>query len=56
MTALAQNLHFAQWFEVIKRMGYDWHDKLVHVSFGMVSMETGKLSTRAGNVVLLEDL
>lgn len=56
VTALAQNLHFAQWFEVIKRMGYDWHDKLVHVSFGMVSMETGKLSTRAGNVVLLEDL
>lgn len=56
ITALAQNLHFAQWFEVIKRMGYDWHDKLVHVPFGMVSMETGKLSTREGNVVLLEEL
>ena len=56
VTALAQNLHFAQWFEVIKKMGYDWHDKLVHVPFGLVSMETGKLSTRKGNVVLLEEL
>ena len=37
-------------------MGYDWHDKLVHVPFGLVSMETGKLSTRKGNVVLLEEL
>jgi len=56
VTALAQNLHFAQWFEVIKKMGYDWHNKLVHVPFGLVSMETGKLSTRKGNVVLLEEL
>ncbi|MBM7686047.1 arginine--tRNA ligase [Defluviitalea raffinosedens] len=56
VTALAQNLHFAQWFEVIKRMGYDWYDRLVHVPFGLVSMETGKLSTRKGNVVLLEEL
>lgn len=56
VTALAQNLHFAQWFAVIKKMGYDWHDKLVHVPFGMVSMETGKLSTRKGNVILLEEI
>ncbi|NLL71660.1 MAG: arginine--tRNA ligase [Epulopiscium sp.] len=56
ITALEQNLHFAQWFTVIRKMGYDWHDKLVHVPFGMVSMETGKLSTRKGNVILLEDI
>jgi len=56
VTALAQNLHFAQWFSVIEKMGYDWHEKLIHVPFGMVSMETGKLSTRKGNVVLLEEI
>lgn len=56
VTALAQNLHFAQWFAVIKKMGYDWHDQLIHVPFGMVSMESGKLSTRKGNVVLLEEI
>jgi len=56
VTAIAQNLHFSQWFKVIEKMGYDWHDKLTHVSFGMVSMNNGKLSTRKGNVILLEDL
>ena len=56
LTALDQNLHFAQWFEVIHKMGYDWYKDLIHVPFGLVSLETGKLSTRHGNVVLMEDL
>lgn len=56
VTALQQNLHFAQWFEVIRKMGYEWAEDLVHVPFGMVSMEGGKLSTRKGNVILLEDI
>ncbi|WP_317855100.1 arginine--tRNA ligase [Chakrabartyella piscis] len=56
LTALDQNLHFAQWFEVINRMGYDWYKDLVHVPFGLVSLESGKLSTRQGNVILMEDL
>lgn len=56
VTALAQNLHFAQWFKVIEKMGYDWSSSLVHVPFGLVSMETGKLSTRKGNIVLLDEL
>ena len=56
LTALDQNLHFAQWFEVIRKMGYDWYKDLYHVPFGLVSLETGKLSTRKGNVVLMEEL
>jgi len=56
VTALQQNLHFAQWFEVIRKMGYKWAEDLVHVPFGMVSMEGSKLSTRKGNVILLEDI
>ncbi|WP_069999912.1 arginine--tRNA ligase [Cellulosilyticum sp. I15G10I2] len=56
VTALQQNLHFAQWFKVIEKLGYDWSKDLVHVPFGMVSMEGGKLSTRAGNVIFLEDI
>lgn len=56
LTALDQNLHFAQWFEVIHKMGYDWYKNLIHVPFGLVSLESGKLSTRQGNVVLMEDL
>ena len=56
LTALDQNLHFAQWFKVIEKMGYDWAKDLVHVPFGLVSLDSGKLSTRKGHVVLMEDL
>ncbi|WP_305768628.1 arginine--tRNA ligase [Candidatus Epulonipiscium viviparus] len=56
VTALAQNLHFSQFFKVIEKMGYAWSVDLVHVPFGMVSMETGSLSTRSGNVLLLEEI
>ncbi len=56
VTALQQNLHFAQWFKVIEKMGYPWAKDLVHVPFGMVSMESGSLSTRKGNVIFLEDI
>lgn len=56
VTALQQNLHFAQWFKVIEKMGHEWSADLVHVPFGMVSMESGSLSTRKGNVLLLEDI
>ena len=56
LTALDQNLHFAQLFEVMNKMGYDWAKDMVHVPFGLVSLPGGKLSTRHGNVVLMEDL
>ena len=56
ITALDQNLHFAQWFKVIDLMGYEWAKDLVHVPFGLVSLGDGKLSTRQGHVVLMEDI
>ena len=56
VTSAAQCLHFAQWFKVVELMGYDWHDKLVHVPYGTVSINGSKLATRTGNVILLKDL
>ena len=56
VTSAGQSLHFAQWFKVVELMGYDWHDKLVHVPYGTVSINGAKLATRTGNVVLLKDL
>ena len=56
VTAAQQSLHFAQWFKVVELMGYDWHDQLVHVPYGTVSVNGAKLATRTGNVVLLKDL
>lgn len=56
ITAIDQNLHFAQWFKVIELMGYDFAKDLVHIPFGLVSLNDGKLSTRKGHVVLMEDI
>lgn len=56
VTASAQILHFSQWFKVVELMGYDFYKKLHHVPFGMVSLDGEKLSTRAGNMILLSDL
>ena len=56
VTAAQQSLHFAQWFKVVELMGYDWHDQLVHVPYGIVSINGAKLATRTGNVILLKDL
>ena len=56
VTSAAQCLHFQQWFKVVELMGYDWHDELVHVPYGTVSINGEKLATRTGNVVLLKDL
>lgn len=56
VTGLEQKLHFAQWFKVIELMGYDWYKGLVHVPYGLVSLKSGKLSTRKGNVLYAEDI
>ena len=56
VTSAGQSLHFAQFFKVLELMGYEWAKDLVHVPFGTVSIEGGKLSTREGNIVLLEDI
>lgn len=56
ITDYAQNLHFKQWFKAIELMGFDWAENLIHTPFGRVSTEEGKLQTRKGNVILLEDL
>lgn len=56
VVAYQQNLHFKQWFEVIRLMGYEWYNDLKHIAFGMVSLEDGTLSTRRGKVVFLEEV
>ena len=56
VVAYQQNLHFKQFFKVLDMMGKDWAKDLVHVAYGMVSLEEGTMSTRKGNVVFLEDV
>lgn len=56
VTGLEQSLHFKQVFKVIEVMGYDWADSLVHVPYGLVSLDGEKLSTRNGNIIYAEDI
>ena len=56
VVAYQQNLHFKQFFKVLDLMGKDWAKDMVHVAYGMVSLEDGAMSTRHGKVVLLEDV
>ena len=56
VVAYQQDLHFKQIFKVLELLGEDWAKDMVHVSFGMVSLEDGSMSTRKGHVVLLEDV
>lgn len=56
VVASQQNLHFQQLKKIIELMGYEWAKDIVHVPFGLVSLEDGTMSTRAGRVVFLEDV
>ena len=53
-----QNLHFEQLFEVAKYLDLDekYVNGLIHVTYGMVRLKTGKMSTREGTMIKVEDL
>ncbi|HEL9598032.1 TPA: arginine--tRNA ligase [Streptococcus suis] len=46
--------HFKQLKAVLKEMDYDWSDDMTHITFGLVTKDKKKLSTRKGNIILLE--
>lgn len=58
IVAYEQNLHFKQVFEVAKLLGIDekYTNNLIHVPYGMVHLKSGKMSTREGNVIKVEEL
>lgn len=51
-----QSLHFKQVFTTIDLMGYEWAKDCHHVEFGLVRFLDKKLSTRKGDVILLDEL
>lgn len=51
-----QTLHFRQVFKVLEKMGYKWVDHCHHIAFGMYRFKDGRVSTRKGNVIFLEDI
>ena len=51
-----QDYHFKVLFAILKKLGYDWADRLYHLSYGMVELPDGKMKSREGTVVDADDL
>ena len=49
-----QRLHFRQLFATLRKLGYE--GLFVHVDFGLITLPEGRMSTRKGRVVFLEDV
>ena len=57
VTGQEQKLHFAQVFKVVELLGNEWaKDELIHIPYGLVSLEGAKLSSRNGNIIYAEDI
>ena len=54
VVGIPQSLHFKQIFAILDMMGKPYAADCVHVGFGTVKFASGAMSTRTGNVVLLE--
>ena len=54
VVGLEQEHHFQQLFKTLDLIWFD-QSKLHHVSYGLVDLIDGKMSSRAGNIVLYED-
>lgn len=51
-----QNHHFNVLFKILNKMGYAWSDNLFHLSYGMVNLPDGKMKSREGTVIDIDDL
>lgn len=51
-----QSAHFKQLKAVLTKLGREWADDIVHVPFGLITLDGKKLSTRKGKIVLLEEV
>jgi arginyl-tRNA synthetase len=51
-----QNYHFQVLSMVLEKLGFDWYNKLYHLSYGMVELPEGKMKSREGKVVDADDL
>ncbi|PCI27404.1 MAG: arginine--tRNA ligase [SAR324 cluster bacterium] len=51
-----QDNHFRVLFTILKKFGYDWADRCEHISYGMITLPEGKMKSREGTVVDLDDL
>jgi len=51
-----QTLHFQQLFKILELLDFEWSSRCVHVPFGLIRFKEGRMSTRAGKIILLEEV
>jgi arginyl-tRNA synthetase len=56
VVASEQNTYFRQLFKTLELMGLKWAKDCYHVNFGMIYMDEGKISSRKGEIIFLEDV
>ena len=56
VVASEQNYHFKVLFHILKKLGFDWADKLFPLSYGMVNLPSGRMKSREGTVVDADNL
>jgi arginyl-tRNA synthetase len=56
VVASEQIYHFKVLFFILKKLGFEWADKLYHLSYGLVNLPSGRMKSREGTVVDADDL
>ena len=51
-----QNYHFQVLKLVLAKLGFEWAERIYHLSYGMVELPEGKMKSREGTVVDADDL
>ncbi len=54
ITGTEQDFYFKQLYKILELIGFK--KKLTHISYGLINLKEGKMSSRLGNVILYEDL
>ena len=56
MVGNEQDYHFSVLKLILGKLGFDWADKVYHLSYGMVELPNGKMKSREGTVVDADEL
>ncbi|MFA6857737.1 MAG: arginine--tRNA ligase, partial [Treponema sp.] len=48
VVASEQIYHFKVLFYILKKLGFEWADKLYHLSYGLVNLPSGRMKSREG--------
>lgn len=51
-----QTLHFQQLVKILELLGFPWARDCIHVPFGLIRFKEGRMSTREGKMILLEEV